>query len=134
MIGLDTNVVIRYLTQDDPDQTVVANQLIDSLDESEPGFISIAAVVEIGWVLTRAYRLERGDLADVFDRLLSSRELEIQHSECVRAAVASLRGGGDLADAIIADLGRRAGCQRTMTFDRRAAARSGMVLLDADVS
>jgi predicted nucleic-acid-binding protein len=134
VIGLDTNVVIRYLAQDDPEQSAAASRLIESLDEREPGFISIAVVVEIGWVLTRSYGVDRDTLAEAFDRLLSSRELLIQHSESVRAALDKLRAGGDFADAIIADLGRHAGCHRTLTFDRRAARRSGMELIQTNLS
>ena len=132
MIGLDSNVVLRYLVQDDPGQSAAATELVESLDERDPGFVSIAAAVEISRVLTRSYGVDRTTLAKAFDQLLTAREIVVQHSESVRAAVESLREGGDFADAVIADLGARGGCVHTVTFDRRAAGRrAGMVLLDA---
>jgi predicted nucleic-acid-binding protein len=132
VIGLDTNVVIRYLTQDDPAQSAAATRLIESLDEHDPGFLSIAAAVEVGWVLSRSYGVGRETLAEAFDRLLSAQEIIIQHSDSVRIAVDVLREGGDFADAVIADLGRRAGCRHTVTFDRRAARLIGMTPIKAD--
>ena len=129
MIGLDTNVIIRYVTQDDAQQSSAATALIESLDEQQPGFVSIVAVAETGWVLTRSYGVDGSTLADVFDRLLDAREIVVQHSDTVRLAVDGLRRGAEFADAVIAGLGRAAGCDQTMTFDRGAAQRAGMTLL-----
>jgi predicted nucleic-acid-binding protein len=130
VIGLDTNVLVRYLVQDDPAQSPAATAVIESLSESEPGFVSIVTAVELGWVLTRAYGVDRTTLADTIAGLLSSRELAVQHADVVRAAVEGLRGGADFADMVIAGLGLESGCERTVTFDRRAAERAGMVGID----
>lgn len=134
MIGLDSNVVLRYLVQDDPQQSSAATRLIESRDDHNLGFITVVAAVEVSWLLTRAYGVDRATLAEVFDRLLSSREIVLQHGESVRTALDCLRDGGDFADAVIADLGRRAGCGQTVTFDRRAARRAGMTLIDSEAS
>lgn len=129
MIGLDTNVVIRYLVQDDPDQSPVASELIDGLTETDPGYISLVTVVEIYWVLRRAYRVSAGRCADLLEGLLDARELRVDQAATVRAAVAASRSGLGFADAVIAELGRAAGCDHTVTFDKRAAREGGMRLL-----
>jgi predicted nucleic-acid-binding protein len=134
VIGLDTNVVVRYLVQDEPVQSQLATSLIESLSEAEPGFVSIVTMAELSWVLNRAYGVDRTAMADIFDGLLSSRELVLQHADAVREGVVRLRDGADFADTVITDLGRGSGCHRTMTFDERAAQRAGMTLLDESVS
>lgn len=57
MIGLDTNVLVRYIMQDDTKQSAKATQLIESLTSDEPGFIAMVSVVELYWVLTSSYGL-----------------------------------------------------------------------------
>lgn len=77
MIGLDTNVVVRYLVQDDPDQSPVASAVIDALTETNPGYVSVVTVVEIYWVLRRAYQVGTGRCAEVLEGLLDARELRV---------------------------------------------------------
>ena len=129
MIGLDTNVVVRYLVQDDPDQSAVATALIDDLTDTEPGYLSLVTVVELYWVLHRAYKVDSGRCADLLDGLLDARELRVDRAAIVRAAAGASRGGSDFADAVIAELGRSAGCAHTVTFDQRAARDGVMQLL-----
>lgn len=129
MIGLDTNVVVRYLVQDDPEQSAVASELIDQLSETDPGYLSLVTVVEIHWVLRRAYRVEASRCAELIGGLLDARELRVDQDEVVRVAVTAAGGGADFADAVITELGRVAGCGYTVTFDRHAARNRGMRLL-----
>lgn len=129
MIGLDTNVVIRYLVQDEPRQAVVAASMIDGLREDEPAFLSLVTIVEIHRVLRSTYQLDADRCVDLLGGLLDAREFRIGQAEIVRRAVVLARQGVDFADAVIAELGRAAGCERTVTFDRRAAARGAMDLL-----
>lgn len=129
MIGLDTNVVVRYLVQDEPDQSATASAVIDALTENEPGFLSLVTVVELYWVLRRAYKVSSAKCAELVEGLLDARELRIDRESSVRAALIASRDGLDFADALIAELGRVAGCDHTVTFDRRAAQASEMRLL-----
>ncbi|MBB2890968.1 PIN domain-containing protein [Flexivirga oryzae] len=128
MIGLDTNVVVRYLVQDDPDQSAAASALIEDLTETEPGYISLVTVVELYWVLRRAYRVSPARCTELLEGLLDARELRVGQDDLVRAALRDA-DGLDFADAVIAELGRTAGCERTVTFDRRAARGRAMQLL-----
>ncbi len=129
MIGLDTNVVVRYLVQDEPDQSAQASAVIDALTENEPGYISLVTVVDLYWVLRRAYHLGAARCAEMIVRLLEARELRVGQNSIVRAALTASRRGPDFADAVIAELGRAAGCDHTVTFDRRAARSDDMRLL-----
>lgn len=131
MIGLDTNVVVRYLVQDEPRQSTQASALIDSLTENDPGFLSVVTVVELHWVLRRAYKVDTAICAAMVQGLLDARELRVEQDPVIRAALtASHDGGPDFADAVIAQLGLVAGCTHTVTFDRRAARSDEMRLLD----
>ena len=122
MIGLDTNVLVRYLTQDDPVQSVQATHLIEQrLTEQNPGFVSVVAIVETAWVLERAYALDTNELADAIERILQANVLMVEAEQQVFAAMTALRSGrGSFADALIGALGERAGCSHTATFDRGA--------------
>ena len=123
MIGLDTNILVRYLTQDDPIQSPKATEIIERrLTESRPGFVSIVAMVEIVWVLHRAYGLAAPDIAAAVERMLQVDVLVIEKEQEVFAAMVALKQGqGSFADALIAELGASAGCVHTLTFDHKAA-------------
>ncbi len=129
MIGLDTNVIVRYLVQDDPDQSAAASTAIDALTETAPGFVSLVTIVELYWVLRRAYKISTARCAELVEGLLDARELRVDQESVVRAALTVSSGGLDFADALIADLGRAAGCDYTVTFDQRAAKSNQMRLL-----
>jgi predicted nucleic-acid-binding protein len=122
MIGLDTNVVVRYLTQDDPIQSPQATELIERrLTEENPGFISVVAMAETVWVLDRAYGVSDQDIATAVERLLQTDVLVVEHEpEVFTAMIALKKGHGAFADALIGALGTRAGCSSTLTFDRKA--------------
>ena len=129
MIGLDTNVLVRYIVQDEPAQSAAATSVIESLTEESPGFVSLVAVLEVDWVLRRIYQLSRERALAVLRRLLDSVEIIVQDAELLRRVI-SQPGGAELADAMASELGRRAGCEHTLTFDRRAArSLGGMKLL-----
>jgi len=129
VIGLDTNVVVRYLVQDEPDQSATASMVIDALTEKDPGFLSLVTVVELYWVLRRAYKLSTARCAELVEGLLDARELRVGQDSIVRAALTASHGGLDFPDAVIAELGRVAGCEHTVTFDQRAAQSDEMRLL-----
>lgn len=132
MTGLDTNVLVRFLVQDDAAQAKAAQDLMATFTEAEPGFICREVLVELVWVLERAYALSRTDIGDAINGLLEARELVVEAAD--RAAIAIDRyrkGGPGYADQMIALAGQRAGCDKTVTFDRKAAGLPGMSLLGA---
>jgi predicted nucleic-acid-binding protein len=122
MIGLDSNVLVRYLTQDHPLQSAKATKVIEQrLTEENPGFISIVAMVETVWLLDRAYRLSTQEIAAAVERMLQTAVLLVENEQDIFTAMIALKEGqGSFADAVIAALGSRAGCSSTLTFDRKA--------------
>jgi predicted nucleic-acid-binding protein len=128
MIGLDTNILIRYLTDDDPIQSPKAAEIFDRLTVANPGFVSIVAMVEVAWVLERSYDLNRVMLAEAIERMLQADSLAIECEQEVLTAMVLLKDGrGTFADALIGALGLRAGCRHTVTFDRQAQRLPGFV-------
>lgn len=130
MIGLDTNVLVRYAVQDDAEQSARATQLMESLDEDTQGFISVVALVELHWVLRRTYKVGRETAAGTVRKLLDARELALQEPDAVRRALTRTGDDVDFPDALISEFDDAAGCDYTVTFDRRAARLPGMRLVD----
>jgi predicted nucleic-acid-binding protein len=122
MIGLDTNVVVRYLTQDDPQQSRRAAHIFDhQLTTAEPGFLSVVAMVEIAWVLDRVYGFLEQEIAAAIELLLQTDVLLVENEQEVFTAMIALKERrGGFADALIAALGTKAGCKHTLTFDQKA--------------
>ena len=131
MIGLDTNVVLRYLLQDDPKQTQQANEIFEGrLSELEPGYVNLACVLEIVWVLRSLLRLDAVQIASHLENLLAADSLVVQNEQQVfEAAFALKRGMGEFEDALIGALNLWAGCEKTLTFDRRAGRLAGFEVI-----
>ena len=130
MIGLDTNVLARYIMQDDAKQSRLASGLMDSLTAEAPGFIPLVSVVELVWVLSSCYALERVHLVAALEALLRTKEVVVENAEVVWRAVRTFRDtSGDFADCLIERSAAAAGCERTMTFDKGAAKNCGMTLV-----
>jgi predicted nucleic-acid-binding protein len=130
MTGLDTNVVVRYLTHDDAAQTAAAVRVIDSLSQGSPGFLSLIVITELVWVLERSYRFKKSEIEQVLGTLLRSKELVVERAEIVAQALRKFSAGhAEFADCLIERCGHAAECQYTFTFDRNAAGAAGMKLL-----
>ena len=122
MVGLDTNVLVRYLTHDDPTQTAVATRMMNSLSFDSPGFLSLIVIAELVWVLAISYRYQKKEIEQVLENLLRTKELVIERADLVSQALRTFRGGrADFADCLIERCGRAAGCKHTFTFDSKAA-------------
>ncbi len=125
MIGLDTNLLLRYLAQDDPTQSPRATEIIEHrLTEQEPGFVSLVSILEVVWVLKSLFQRSRQQIANDIEMLLAADTLEVQNEQQVYSAVVALRNGtGTFEDALIGSLGIWRGCSTTLTFDEDAAKR-----------
>lgn len=133
MRGLDTNVLVRFLTADDPEQAEAALRLVEIADSTgERLHISTIVLAELVWVL-RGGRCARSreEVADALNALLDATVFEIQDRDLVRRAVTAFRAGpADFSDYLIGEHDRRAGCTSTLTFDRRLAGSTGFEELD----
>lgn len=120
MIGLDTNVLVRYLVRDDPAQTAAADQVIEgAADAGTPLYLSGIVLCEVVWVLERAYLRPRRDVAAALDAILRTAHFRLDApARCRQALDAYRRGPGDFADHLLGYEGADAGCTTTVTFDR----------------
>ncbi|GAC1029600.1 PIN domain-containing protein [Pseudomonas sp. No.21] len=131
MIGLDTNVLVRYLAQDDPRQSALATRLMEGLSVSAPGYVSQVSLVELVWVLTSCYRLPKAELVALLETLLRSQELVIERADLAWKALHRFSvANADFADCLIERSADSAGCEKVMTFDAKAARTAGMHLLE----
>jgi len=131
LIGLDTNVVVRYLVQDDRAQAAAATALIErTLSADSPGLIAGITLCEIVWVLTECYAADRSRIDAVIEGLLTSRQLVVEAAEQVWNALSDWRASdADFSDALIGRLVTAQGGAKTVTFDRSAAKLPGFELL-----
>jgi predicted nucleic-acid-binding protein len=130
MIGLDTNVLARYIAEDDAAQSAAAAKVIESLSAESPGFVPLVVIAELVWVLQFSYRLNKHAIAEVVEKLLRSAELRIENTEIVAQALREFRvSRADFADCLIERSAHAAGCQHTVTFDKRAATLGDMRLI-----
>ena len=129
MTGLDTNILVRFIAQDDPAMSGRAEAIMQSLSVEEPGWIALTALAEFSWVMTRRFRVSRAGVHAMLSHLLAKPEIVIEQADLVRtAADLFLHGNADFSDYLIACSAREAGCKRTLTFDRKAAKSAGMIL------
>ncbi len=130
MIGIDTNILARFLAQDDAEQGQRADSLLQTLSPQDPGFVSLVSLIELAWVMRSRYRVSRSELIQSLERLLNSPELVIESQQTVAQAIARFGSAKtDFADCLIERSGHVAGCRHTVTFDENAAKTSGMKLL-----
>ena len=130
MIGLDTNILMRYFLRDDPEQSMRAATLMKGLSPSAPGYISSVTLAESVWVLERLYRKPKSDVVFFIRGLLESKQLSVENQDAVAQALRRFEGSNaDFADCLIERLCDTAGCSHTMTFDVGATKSAGMVLL-----
>jgi len=118
--GLDTNVLVRYLTQDDPRQSKRANAVIDAaLAGDDRLHIDTIVLCELVWVLSTAYQLDRATVAATLLQLIDVAQLSLDDRDLLRQAAQRYRvGPGDFADYAIGLRNHAAGCETTLTFDR----------------
>lgn len=130
MPGIDTNVLVRYLVKDDPEQAREARELLEGLTPDSPGYICREVLVELVWVLGRAYRFSRAQIAFVLDQLGSTDGLVVEAGDDVaHAAIRYGIGGADFSDLMILAAAERAGAGPLYTFDRALGRLDGAVLV-----
>jgi predicted nucleic-acid-binding protein len=119
MRGLDTNVLVRYLVQDDKKQAEKASAaILKAVSGAKRCYINHAVLCELVWVLESAYDYPKDSIADVLNKILSTKQFDVDSKELVSHAVRDYSGGkGDFADYLIGRVNRGKGCETTLTFD-----------------
>jgi len=130
MIGIDTNVLVRYIAQDDAAQSRRATSFIEKeCNEAAPGFVGLVVLVEVAWVSESSYGADREDVADIVRRILSIKQLVVQDAETAWKALRLFESSKtDFADCLVERSAMAAGCKNVVTFDKQAA-KAGMTLL-----
>lgn len=127
MTGIDTNILVRYVTRDDPEQYRAAKSVLESdCTRESPGYVNVIVLCELAWVLTSVYNATDEELAAVIDQLLRTHQLQIERRDQVRAALNQFkRESAGFPDCLLGQLNREAGGDETVTFDRDAAEMDG---------
>lgn len=122
MIGVDTNVLLRFLVVDDPAQNKAAARFFEARTAEDPAFVSALALAETVWLLMRKMKYPPESVIAVLRKLLSAESIVVEHAEELGMLVFDEDPPvTDLADFLIAWAGKRRGCSSTVTFDKRAA-------------
>jgi predicted nucleic-acid-binding protein len=130
VIALDTNILVRFFTQDDPAQSQKAEEILSSLTAAEPAWVGLVVLMELVGALAHIYEAGKQRTMHVLDHLLTRQELVLEQAETVGEAVRLFRTGkADFDDCLIAASAKAAGCSKTLTFDRVAARDAGMELI-----
>jgi predicted nucleic-acid-binding protein len=129
MLGVDTNVLVRYLIRDDRPQYEKARRLIDrEVAKGEPVLVSLLVLLETEWVLRSRYKLAKAEVVTAFSALLDTVDLAFEDEPSVENAVYSWKdSAADFADCLIEARNRRLGCRATATFDGRALKLAGFI-------
>lgn len=131
MIALDTNVLVRYLVRDDAEQAEASRILLESLSAERPGFVCREVMLEVVWVLERAYRLSRDQIALIVEELTHTEGLIIESDDdVIRAAMGYRQGSADFSDFMILIAAQRIGADLLYTFDRKFSRLAGTKLLE----
>lgn len=130
MIGVDTNVLIRYLAQDDLAQSKRATKFIENDCSAEtPGYVGMIVLVETLWVSESVYHASRSQVAEIVRRVLGIKQLVVQNAEIVWQALRLFESSkADFSDCLVLRMAESAGCERVVTFDKKAAV-AGMKLI-----
>ena len=130
MIGLDTNVLARYLTQDDPIQSAQVDSVIEQLSSGQLGVISHIVLCELVWVLSRAYKYSREQVAEVIHAVLTCQEFQVERVDMTELTLLDYQqGNADFSDYLLARRHQQMGAEYTVTFDRKAVGATRMMAM-----
>lgn len=129
-MGIDTNVLVRYIAQDDAAQSARATSFIEKeCSATAPGFVGLVVLVEVVWVSESNYGAARQEVAEIVRRILSIKQLVVQDAETAWKALRLFESSkADFADCLVERSAIAAGCESVVTFDKQAS-KAGMTLL-----
>jgi predicted nucleic-acid-binding protein len=121
VIGVDTNVLVRLLTADDPQQHRRALAFFGERTPADPAYVSAVTLAETAWLLRRRYGLTAAEIMESLAMIIDSDDFVVEGREAVELVRSGMGKSSQLADFVIAHLNRKAGCSHTVTFDQSAA-------------
>jgi predicted nucleic-acid-binding protein len=127
MIGIDTNVIVRYIVQDDPIQAAAATKFIEqSCSTDQPGYINHIVLCELVWVLRRNYKLDKAKICQVIEQIMRTDRIVVEDIQLVWKTLEAFKESkADFADCLLGQRNLQAGCQYTVTLDNVASATGG---------
>lgn len=126
MYAIDTNVLIRYVVEDDPEQAEKATEAIEQLTPEKQGFISCIVLCELNWVLKTAYKISKSERVATLQKILSVPVFDIEQLDCCLKALRSYeKGKADFSDYLIQQIGEKHGYKTLLTFDQKACRETG---------
>lgn len=131
MRGLDTNVLVRYLSADDAKQLATVEELLDESERNrEPLFVSAIVICELVWVLATRYDQSKLQIIQTLEQILAMGQFRIENDWLVRRSLESFRTSkGSFADYLIAEVCKQNGCRDFVTFDRALKNSAGITVL-----
>lgn len=130
-IGIDTNVLIRFIVRDDERQAKKADKILSQCNSKNPGTINQIVLVELAWVLKRLYKYPKSDIVNVLEIILSSNDLFVLNcSEAREALIEYETGSADFSDYLIAHINKSHGATHTVTFDKNASKSKFFILVE----
>ena len=129
MIGIDTNILVRHLTQDDIEQAKVVEQLFNSYTSaSQSIFVNNIVICELIWVLERGYKYSKESITEVIKHILLTKEFNFENQELLWFALNQYSQKKlDFSDALIGEINKSFGCTNTFTFDKAAVTANNFV-------
>lgn len=135
MIGIDTNLLVRYITQDGEEAAVVTRYLESRCTPAQPGFVCHIVLCELVWVLARAYGYDRTAIGAILTKLLATAEFEVERSLLAWRALRQYGAGtADFADYLIGEVARECDASPVHTLDRKAGKSPNFVLVETRAS
>ncbi|MGH1393067.1 MAG: PIN domain-containing protein [Trichormus sp.] len=129
MIGVDTNILVRYLTKDDEKQWQQATEIIES---GEQCFIANIVLCELVWVLRgKPYQFSKEEISNTIDLILQCANFELENRSVIYQALQRFKQGkADFSDYLIGAVSQHLGCRYTASFDRKLKGERGFDLLE----
>ncbi len=126
MFALDTNILVRYIVQDDTEQSAIANNIIDGLNSDNSAFIACVVLCELNWVLKSGYKISKEQAIDILEKIITIPVFNIEHFDCCLKALKSYKNGqADFSDYLILEIAKLNGYKRVLTFDKNALKSDG---------
>jgi predicted nucleic-acid-binding protein len=132
MIGIDTNILVRYLVGDDLKQAKAATHLLEKVcTKEQPGMVNLIVLCELVWVLRGAYKVDKKTILDVLRQILGSTELSVETPDVAWVALDDFeKGNADYSDYLIAHRNKQLACIHTATFDKNAGKHALIKILE----
>jgi predicted nucleic-acid-binding protein len=126
MVALDTNILVRYIVQDDKKQAQKATHAIEQCTSEKRAFIACIVLCEINWVLKTAYKISKQERLTTLKKILSVSAFDIERLECCTKALKHYeKGQADFSDYLIQETARHEGYNTVLTFDTTAQKERG---------